>query len=87
LEDGQAKRYQPCAAPLTSGTEPARSLTGEIGPGESFRVMLPFRLPGAATPAGLVFHHGDVPGVAIVGADQSLLHQPALKRLAVEQPR
>ena len=65
----------------------ARLLSDEIGPGESFRVFLPFRLPGGATPAGLVMHHGDVPGVAIVGADQSLLHQPALQRVALGQPR
>jgi hypothetical protein len=87
LEDRQGKRYRACAAPLTDGTAPARLLTGEIGPGESFRVLLPFRLPGAATPAGLVLHHGDIPGVAIVGADQSLLHRPALQRVALKQPR
>jgi hypothetical protein len=87
LEDRQGKRYQPCAAALTGATEPARLLSDEIGPGESFRVLLPFQLPDAATPAGLVVHHGDVPGVAIIGADQSLLHRPALQRLAVGQPR
>jgi len=87
LEDQQGKRYQPCAAALTLGTGPARLLSDEIGPGESFRVVLPFRIPGAVTPAGLVLHHGDVPGVAIIGADQSLLHQPALQRLALEQSR
>ncbi len=58
-----------------------------IGPGESFRVILPFQLPGAVTPAGLVLHHGDIPGVAIIGVDQSFLHLPALQRLALEQPR
>jgi hypothetical protein len=86
VEDRQGRRYQPCAAGLTRGPGPARLLSDEIGPGESFRVILPFRLPAAATPAGLVMHHGDVPGVAIIGADQSLLHPPALHRLAVEQP-
>ena len=40
----------------------------------------------AQTPAGLVLHHGDFPGIAIIGADQSLLHQPALQRLAVDSP-
>ena len=82
LEDRQGRRYQPCAAPLATGTGPPRLLSDEIGPGESFRVLLPFRLPGDATPAGLVLHHGDVPGVAIIGADQSLLHRPALQRFA-----
>jgi hypothetical protein len=87
LEDRQGRRYQPCAAPLTRGTGPARLLSDEIGPGESFRVYLPFRLPDGATPAGLVMHHGDVPGIAIIGADRSLLHRPALQRVDVGQPR
>jgi hypothetical protein len=87
LEDRQGKRYQPCAAPLSSGTAPARWLSDELGPGESFRVILPFRLPDAATPEGVVLHHGDIPGVAIIGADQSFLHRPALQRLRVEPPR
>jgi hypothetical protein len=86
LEDRQGRRYQPCAAALPFGTGPARLLSDEVGPGESFRVFLPFRLPGDRTPAGLAVHHGDIPGVVIVGADQSLLHRPALQRLAVEQP-
>ena len=79
LEDREGKRYQPCAPPV-------RLLSDELGPGESFRVLLPFRLPGGAEPAGLVLHHGDFPGIAIIGADQSLLHQPALQRLAVDSP-
>ncbi len=87
LEDLQGRRYQPCAAPLTKGSGPARLLSDELGPGESFAVLLPFRPPGDTTPAGLVLHHGDFPGVVIVGADQSLLHPPALQRVAVEQPR
>ncbi len=86
LEDRQGKRYQPCAAALPGGTAPARLLSDELGPGESFYVFLPFRLPGDRTPVGLVVHHGDIPGVAIIGADQSLLHRPALQRF-VEQPR
>jgi len=87
LEDRQGKRYQPCAAALPHGTGPARLLSDELGPGESFYVLLPFRLPSDKTPAGLVVHHGDIPGIVIVGADQSLLHRPALQRFAVEQPR
>jgi len=87
LEDQRGKRYQPCAAPLTRGTGPARLLSDEIGPGESFRVFLPFRLPGDATPSGLVLHHGDIPGMAIIGADQSFLHRPALQRVALELPQ
>jgi hypothetical protein len=85
LEDQSGRRYQPCAAALSRGTGPARLLSDEIGPGESFRVFLPFRLPGDATPVGLVLHHGDIPGVAIIGADQSLLHRPALQRVVLEQ--
>jgi hypothetical protein len=87
LEDRQGRRYQPCAAPLATETGPSRLLSDEVGPGESFRVLLPFRLPDDATPAGLVLHHGDVPGVVIVGADQSFLHRPALQRFALAQPR
>lgn len=87
LEDQQGKRYQPCATTLRRGTGPTRLLSDELGPGESFYVFLPFRLPGDRTPAGLVVHHGDIPGAAIVGADQSLLHRPALQRFAVEQMR
>ncbi len=78
LEDRQGNRYQPC--------EPVRSLSDELGPGESFTVSLAFRLPADAAPAGLVLHHGDFPGVVIIGADQSLFHRAALQRFA-EQPR
>jgi hypothetical protein len=87
LEDQQGRRYQPCAAELGLGAGPPRVLSDELGPGESFTVWLPFRLPGDRTPAGLVVHHGDVPGVVVIGADESLLHPPALQRLGVEQPR
>jgi len=87
LEDQQGKRYPPCAVPLAQGPGPGKSLSDELGPGESFRVFLPFRLPDDAQPAGLVLHHGDIPGIAIVGADQSLLHQPALQRLAMDRQR
>lgn len=80
LEDGEGRRYQPCPASLTIGTEPGRSLWDELGPGESFRVLLPFRLPAGSRPAGLIVHHGDFPGIAIIGADQSLLHRPALQQ-------
>jgi hypothetical protein len=78
LEDEQGNRYQPCAA---SASE--KLLTDALGPGESFRVPLPFRMPSSATPAGLILHHGDFPGVVIIGADQSFLHRPALQRLTV----
>ena len=87
LEDSKGRRYQPCTATLTSGTGPARLLTDMIGPGESFRVILPFQLPDAATPAGVIVHHGDIPGIVIIGADQSFLHPPALQRLVVDQAR
>jgi hypothetical protein len=80
LEDQQGRRYRPCAA-----TEPGKSLSDELGPGDSFRVLLPFRLPAGATPAGVVLHHGDFPGVVIIGADHSFLHRPALQRLTVER--
>lgn len=79
LEDQQGRRYQPCAA-----TGAGRSLSDELGPGESFQVSLSFRLPDGAMPAGVVVHHGDFPGVVIIGADQSFLHRLALQRLALE---
>lgn len=79
LEDRQGQRYPPCAAALSSGTGPARLLSDEVAPGESFSVLLPFRLPENRVPAGLVVHHGDFPGAVIIGADQSLLHRPALQ--------
>jgi hypothetical protein len=78
LVDDSGSRYRPCAA-----SEAGNSLSDVLGPGESFRVRLPFRLPPAAIPAGLIVHHGDFPGVVIIGADQSFLHQPALQRLPV----
>jgi hypothetical protein len=69
------------------GKEPPRFLSDPLGPGGSFRVLLPFLLPETAKPAGLAVHHGDFPGVAIIGADQSFLHTPALLRFAsVRQP-
>ncbi len=86
LEDQQGRRYGACAPALPRGNEPVRSLSDELGPGESFYVSLPFRLPADKTPAGLVLHHGDFPGLVIIGADQSLLRRPALQRFA-EQPR
>jgi hypothetical protein len=78
LEDGQGRRYEACAAPQ-------RPLSDEIGPGESFRVSLPFRLPDGAEPAGLIVHHGDFPGLVIIGADQSFLHPLALQRLTAKR--
>ena len=87
IEDRQGKRYRPCGGALSQGTERARSLGDEIGPEESFLVFLPFHLPSGAEPAGLVFHHGDVPGFAVIGADQSLLHPLALHRIALQSPR
>ena len=80
LEDQQGKRYQPCGAPLIRGNAHARLMSDELGPGESFYVLLPFRLPDETRPAGLVVHHGDFPSIVIIGADQSLLHPPALQR-------
>ena len=81
MEDQQGTRYQPCAGSLPDGKETRRSLSDQLGPAESFRVLLPFRLPGNAKPAGLVMHHGDIPGVIIIGADQSLFHRPALLQI------
>ncbi len=72
IEDREGQRYAPCAAP------PGRTLTDELGPGDSFRVLLPFRLPTATEPAGVLIRHSAIPGAVIIGDDESWLHQPAL---------
>jgi len=77
LEDRAGRWYEPCAAPLD-----AHDLTDELGPGEAFTVTVPFRLPEAAAPAGVVVHHGAFPGALIIGDDQSLLHPPTLLGVA-----
>jgi hypothetical protein len=82
LEDRQGRRYQPCAGPVAGETAP-NFLSDELGPGDSFRVLLPFRLPDNTQPVGAVVHHGQFPDVIIIGADQSFLHPPTLMRLAV----
>jgi len=83
VEDDRGARYQPCGALRGS-----REMTERLGPGESFRVALPFRLPRNVEPAGLVFHHGQgFPGVAILAEDQSWLHPPALHRVSVQSAR
>jgi hypothetical protein len=82
LEDRNGHRFAPCAAPLSAGSDPPRMLSDELGPGESFRVLLPFRIPADAQPAGLVIRHGAFPGIVIIGDDQSFLHQRALSRVA-----
>lgn len=87
LEDAHGTRYSPCAPEMARGDEPAKHLADELGPGESFRVYLPFRLPAGETPAGLVTHHGDFPGIVVIGADQSWLHPPALQRVSPEPSR
>jgi hypothetical protein len=33
----------------------------------------------------LILHHGDFPGVVIIGEDRGFLHQPALHRVAVNR--
>ena len=78
IEDQLGNRYRPCAEPS------AHRLSDELGPGDSFHVFVPFRLPAGAAPAGVVFHHGEFPGVAIIGEDQSFLHTPALHRVTLK---
>jgi len=84
LEDQSGQRYPACAATIPQGAQPTHWLTDELGPGESFRVWLPFRVPHTATPAGLVVHHGEYPGKFIIGDDQSVLHRPALLLLPTQ---
>lgn len=85
LEDEQGVRYSPCGAPVSVGTAPPRSLADPLGPGESFSVLVPFRLPIRKQPAGIVMHHGDFPGVVIIGSDSSAFHRPALQQVVVGQ--
>ncbi len=87
LEDRHGRVYQPCHPPIAVAGEPARELSDQLGPGESFRVFLPFRLPAGEIPAGLILHHGDIPGIVGIGADQSLFHRQALHRLDVKPGR
>jgi hypothetical protein len=82
LEDTSGRRYDASAAPLTP-----RTLSDQLGPGDSFRVLLPFRLPANARPAGVVVHHGAFPGMVIIGEDQSFLHPPALARVAIRNDK
>jgi len=83
MEDTRGRRYPSSAPPMPDEQGIARSLSDELGPGESFRVLVPFRLPIGAQPAGLVIHHGAFPGAIIIGEDSSVFHPPALARLDV----
>ena len=71
LEDRDGRRYSPCA-------EPARNLSDQVGPGEAFLVRLAFRMPAAAEPSGVLIRHSIIPGIVIIGDDESWLHPPAL---------
>ena len=84
LEDQSGQRYPACAATLQQGAQPLHWLTDELGPGDSFKVWLPFRIPHTAKPVGLVVHHGEYPGKFIIGDDQGALHSPALLRLSTQ---
>jgi hypothetical protein len=76
MEDQTGHRYYACDAP-------SRPLSDELGPGESFEVSEPFRLPTGARPAGLVVQHGAFPGAIIIGDDQSFSHPPSLLQLEI----
>jgi len=83
LEDEHGERYSPCATWSGRGTNPPHAISDPLGPGESFSVFLPFQLPSAERPAGLILRHGAFPGVLIIGDDSSLLHRRALQRISV----
>jgi len=91
LEDQQGGRYSPCGTPLDQGAAAVsrgvaglwHELSDPLGPGDSFTVVLPFALPANRQPAGIVMHHGDFPGIVIIGDDSSFLHRRALQRIAV----
>jgi hypothetical protein len=84
LEDEAGRRYAPCTLARANG---AAMLTDALGPGEVIAVPVVFQLPPRAVPAGLILHHGDVPGVVIIGSEQSVLHPPSLMQLAVVPAR
>lgn len=86
LEDERGARYAPCGSAIAEVQVTAHAITDYLDAGESFSVRLPFRLPKGQTPAGLLVHHGDFPGIVIIGADQSLFHVPALQRLPRHAP-
>lgn len=79
LEDSAGRHYRPCGAAAAGGA----TLRDELGPGESFPVMLGFSLPAGRSPAGVVIRHGYFPGCLIIGDDQSLGHRPTLYRIAI----
>ncbi len=80
LEDETGRRYPPSTAGRSAGQP---TLTDELEPGEMIAVPLVFDLPPGAVPAGLILHHGDVPGFMIIGSEQSVLHPPSLMQVAV----
>lgn len=78
LEDGRGRRY-------AAAVEPEPPLSGELGPGESFRSRIVYRLPEGVLPAGLVVSHGSGPGKIVIGDDAAFLHPPALARVTISE--
>ena len=76
MEDTGGKVYPPDAPPDSP-------MSRFLGPGERFRVQIPFRLRAGARPAGMLIHHGGGPGIVIIGDGGSFLHQPTLAKVSV----
>ena len=85
LEDQQGARYSSCSPPFVPARTPPRTLSDPLDPGDSFSVLMPFRVPATAQPAGVVLHHGGFLGMLIIGSDPNVLHGPALQQIAVSQ--
>ena len=62
LEDGQGRRYQPCAAALSLQIGPPRLLSDELAPGESYDVLLAVSAAGRGDAGGLSDASWRLPG-------------------------
>lgn len=81
LLDGAGQRYEvsvPGQSALIDAGQSGQFLDTLIGPGGSFTHTVVFDTPADATGFAIVIAHGAFPGIAIIGDDQSLFHQPTL---------
>jgi hypothetical protein len=74
LLDDRGRRYEPLADPR------ALPLNARLSPGESLIATRRFTVPADTPNPGLVIAHGRLPGMFIIGDDQSLFHKPSVIR-------
>ena len=87
LEDAQGRRFAPCGSPISGTGKSANTLNDFLEPGEHRLVAIPFALAQGSQPVGAVVHHGQFPGVVIIGDDQSFLHPQTLFRFSAPAGR